>query len=524
VRFVDLFAGLGGFHLALKRLGFDCVFASEIDRTLSQLYEKNFDIKPVGDIRSLSAAEIPSHDILCAGFPCQPFSKAGEQLGFTCPKWGDLFFYILQILDYHRPQYFILENVPNLEWHDGGRTWSIVTALLESVGYEIDARQHSPHEFGIPHIRRRLFIVGSQSGLSESSLPQRPDGASLSIRSVLDQKPPNARQLTERVERCLGAWQEFLNCFPANVQLPSFPIWSMEFGATYPCEKTTPHVLGVERLREYRGSHGQPLKDLPADEVVAGLPSYARQKVDQFPEWKIKFIRQNREFYQAHRDLIDAWMPKILEFPPSLQKFEWNCKGEKRNIWDFVIQFRASGVRVKRPTTAPSLVAMTTTQVPIIGWERRYMTPRECARLQSMDELKHLPEASTRAFKALGNAVNVDLVERVARSLILGDGPAAMPVDLAVGWEPQQLPPFGEHALRSNGRVRTAKAEMVDMSRSEFVQQSDDGETRRILRIGDDALVTISDRSVALYAGELDLESNRHIARAFEPEIVGPSA
>ena len=114
-------------------------------------------------------------------------------------------------------------------------------------------------------------------------------------------------------------------------------------------------------------------------------------------------------------------MPKIQEFPASLQKFEWNCQGEPRDVWKLVIQFRASGVRVKRPDTSPSLVAMTTTQVPIIGWERRYMTARECSRLQSLDSLEHLPETETRAFKALGNAVNAKLVEFIAGRLIPSD-------------------------------------------------------------------------------------------------------
>jgi len=144
-----------------------------------------------------------------------------------------------------------------------------------------------------------------------------------------------------------------------------------------------------------------------------------------FPHWKVLFIQQNREFYQRHKKWIKKWLPSILEFLPSHQKLEWNCKGENRNIWDYVIQFRASGVRIKRPTTAPSLIAMSTTQVPIIGWERRYVTARECARLQSLHELKHLPEVPARAFKALGNAVNADLVQLIGASLLRSRQPHA---------------------------------------------------------------------------------------------------
>jgi DNA (cytosine-5)-methyltransferase 1 len=106
------------------------------------------------------------------------------------------------------------------------------------------------------------------------------------------------------------------------------------------------------------------------------LPSYARTKDEKFPKWKIQFIRQNRDFYQKHKEWLDEWIPNILPFAQSFQKFEWNCKGEDRQLKEFILQIRASGVRVKRPTTSPSLVAMTSTQVPIIAWEQRYMTPR----------------------------------------------------------------------------------------------------------------------------------------------------
>lgn len=417
MRFVDLFAGLGGFHLALRRLGHTCVFASEINTGLQQLYEKNFRIIPRGDIRAIPVTDVPDHDILCAGFPCQPFSKAGGQQGLAHPKWGDLFGYVIQIINYHKPQYLMLENVPNLEKHDAGRTWSKMKSELIAAGYDIRDKRLSPHRFGIPQIRERMFIVGSRSGLENFSWPVEVSHASPSILSALDHNPSYARQLSPQLHRCLAVWQEFLDRFPKDMELPSFPIWSMEFGATYPFEHTTPYALGLDKLHTYKGSHGRSLLDIPEDQLMQALPSHARTHEEQFPRWKIRFIQQNRELYRTHKRWIDEWMPKILEFHSSLQKLEWNCKGEERNIWKFVLQIRASGVRVKRPTTSPSLIAQTDTQVPIIAWEKRYMTPQECAKLQSMDELKHLPLSSVQAFSALGNAVNVDLVAMIAKAL-----------------------------------------------------------------------------------------------------------
>ena len=160
LNFIDLFAGLGGFHFALSKLEHKCVFASEIQPELRELYQINHKMACHGDINKIDIkTEIPNHDIICAGFPCQPFSQAGFQYGFEDEERGNFFYKIMEIIDFHKPEFVFLENVPNLQSHDNGKTFHIIYETL-SNNYDVKYEVLSPHYFGIPHHRTRIYIVG----------------------------------------------------------------------------------------------------------------------------------------------------------------------------------------------------------------------------------------------------------------------------------------------------------------------------------------------------------------------------
>ena len=160
-KFIDLFAGIGGFHQAMEQLGGECVFASEIDKYAIETYKENYNIDSNFNIRDIDEKDIPKHDVLCAGFPCQAFSKAGKRQGMSETR-GTLFFEIERILKYHKTKYIILENVRNLVSHDGGNTWRTIYTHLKDLGYRLTKEPIiiSPHQLGIPQLRERVVILG----------------------------------------------------------------------------------------------------------------------------------------------------------------------------------------------------------------------------------------------------------------------------------------------------------------------------------------------------------------------------
>ncbi len=378
-KFIDLFSGIGGFHQAMEQLGGTCVFASEIDPYCIKTYYNNYGVNADHNVREVEAWDIPAHDVLCAGFPCQAFSKAGYQKGMSDTR-GTLFFEIERILRYHKTKYIVLENVRNLVSHDNGNTWKTIHSHLKSIGYRLTPVPIiiSPHQLGIPQLRERVVILGvydpdnadKDLTITFDNLKAKEDN---SIYDVLDDgKVEDKYYISEKEEYVLNAWDEFYKGITETVI--GFPIWA-------------------EYFRD-------------------------KEEEEDFPGWKKEFVRKNKKLYENNKAFIDRWLDKydnLAAFTPTQRKMEWQAGDKITSLWDGVIQFRPSGIRVKTDYTFPALVAIV--QVPIIGKYRRRLTVREAARLQSFPN-KFIPDADDhQAYKQFGNAVNVDVIKEAARKL-----------------------------------------------------------------------------------------------------------
>ena len=407
-KFIDLFAGIGGFHAALTQLGGECVYSSEIDPDAASIYELNWGIKPSGDIKldvSDLHVRIPNHDVLAAGFPCQPFSKSGFQAGMEESR-GTLFWYIAKVVETKKPKMVILENVRNLSGPRHEHEWKIIIRTLRNLNYRVESEPLiiSPHKIhpkdgGSPQTRERVYILATlersnlQNPLNHtfskpSSLPKTRewDPSLWDLTRVLGanhrrHEDADYLQISEDETKWIKCWDELSTAHlkKTKTSLPGFPLW-----------------LDTWKKRKY--------------------------DFDNIPEWKKKIIQKNILFYKANSDIIDPWLLKWdpkKNFPESRRKLEWQA-GENKSIWDGLIQFRPSGIRDKRANYSPALVAIN--QTPIIGPLRRRISVREALDLQGFPKnFDFGNQAPSKSYKQVGNAIHVGSAIQAIRMQISRD-------------------------------------------------------------------------------------------------------
>jgi DNA (cytosine-5)-methyltransferase 1 len=404
IRFVDLFAGIGGFHAVGHAFGWSAVYACDIDEHARDVYQHNWSFSPASDITEDANDEvmrIPAHDVLFAGFPCQPFSKSGKQNGMDEAR-GTLFWNIAKTIDAHKPAVVLLENVPNLAGPRHKEDWKVIIKTLRNLGYRVSSEPLvvSPHKIpkkygGRPQTRKRIYIAAtyvpkvhqikypldvSQVNLEEFDWHPNDWNLLSDIKMENDTKSKDFKKLkiTSSEKKWLNAWDEFVREVLSarnHERLPGFPIW--------------------------------------ADVWLGNI-----KKTSTDPEWKIEFIRKNHEFYEDHKKVIDAWLKKyqyLEDFPSSRRKLEWQA-GEVKSIYKGLIQLRPSGIRVKKINYAPALVAIT--QTTIVGPLRRRLSVREVAQLQGLPSwFSFGGQPLSKSYKQLGNGISIGCAFQVLKAL-----------------------------------------------------------------------------------------------------------
>ncbi|MPQ77162.1 DNA cytosine methyltransferase [Hydrogenovibrio sp. JE_KL2] len=414
MKFIDLFSGLGGFHTGFSQNGYECVFACEIDEKLRALYQQNYGIEPKGDITQINATDIPEHDVICAGFPCQPFSLAGQKKGTACPTSGRLIDDVIRIAEHHNPKFVVLENVPNILTIADGTFWDYILSSFERIGYNVDYKIISPVEVGIPQNRKRIFVVAHRNDITitENIWPTLNPSSSANLKDFLDSSLEHKKLEPKKLNQ-IHVWQHLIQ----NCSLPSrtaFSIVAPEFGADYPLDFRS---LSLKEMKQYKGAYGQSLENCNTwNDVMNKMPSYTK-KERRVANWITPSIQVSRNIYSQNKHFIDTWVCSLDKQNNSWQILEWRGHLNRYDLFSHLIQFRASGIRVLKPEIAPSLIAMTPTQIPVVPSEARYLSKHEAAKLQFLHELKHIPENTSKAFKALGNAVNAKIVSLISSEL-----------------------------------------------------------------------------------------------------------
>jgi len=221
-KFIDLFAGIGGFHYALKSFGAECVFASEIDKKAQNTYYSNHDISPYGDITQINEKDIPKHDILCGGFPCQAFSISGKQKGFEDTS-GTLFFDIARIVNFHKPKILFLENVKNFTRHDNGKTLQTVVETLTNLDYTVQYKILNTSNFGLPQNRERVYIVAFHNSYAIKTINFPSPNLISKLEDILEANPTDGKIINRQDISFYKDFNPSQNIF-GNIDLPNKPI------------------------------------------------------------------------------------------------------------------------------------------------------------------------------------------------------------------------------------------------------------------------------------------------------------
>lgn len=443
-RFIDLFAGIGGFHAALRSMGGECVYAVEIDPRARKVYEANWGHSALGanergDItldadHDRGVMEVPEHDVLCAGFPCQPFSKSGAQRGMDEAR-GTLFFNIASIIKAHHPQIVILENVRNLIGPRHQHEWDVIIETLQDEGYHVSdqAAVFSPHLLpphlgGAPQVRERVFITAT---LAPDLVAQDIEfGGPAPVATMADRFPRSQGDtelfdpkkdwnleellddthnipgcdLTETETHWIAAWDEFVQIMRPLMHdrhLPGHPIWA-DAWLDFPEMKTIDwHAPKVRVPRKVT----RPVVD------------------SSLPDWKQSHLRKNYDMFTRHFEAIIPWAHHYGiytdAFPASRRKLEWQAQ-ETKSLWHTVMHFRPSGIRAKKANYLPALVAIT--QTSIVGPRERRLSPRETARLQGLPDSFIFPgQPAAATYRQMGNGVNVGAVWHIFREHVKRD-------------------------------------------------------------------------------------------------------
>ena len=376
LRYIDLFCGIGGFHQALSSLQYECVFACDIDKNCRENYKLNYNIEPEGDICKILESSIPPFDILCAGFPCQTFSKAGNQEGFKDTTKGTLFWEILRILKHHKPRYLILENVRNIISHDKGNTWKIIRNELLSLGYSVPLQPYilSPLHFGTPQTRERAIIFGVLDQVTFPSIQMKPQKTT--IESIIDTNSIH-KKIDKKYSECGIIWEKFCTILSKNnIKIPRFPIWT--------------DWWDIENMDP--------------------------KKIEDYKKYK-NWIDKNKQFYNDYKIYLENWLIESRKnelWTGAVRKLEWQC--DETSLLNCLWTFRGSGIRVRNLDYSPTLVAMS--MIPIYGPGWRFLTPRELCRLQDFPESYQYSNNIKIFYKQIGNSVNVKVIREITKWLL----------------------------------------------------------------------------------------------------------